>query len=154
MYLRIILMPTDLQYAYTVRGSGTSSGGGNMCIWGCTGEECMWESLSIYGRWLQSPRWLLPKVAQPHRPPRVPRLPPELDNNLGLGTLLPPMMLSNKHHGYNGSPKSTHHINSLSTSNSLARLHPPPWPNKKLNKYHNKYHYGTHILAGTTAKQQ
>jgi len=46
-----------------------------------------------------------------------------------------------------------YHTNSLSTLDSLAQLHPPPWPNKKPNKNYNKYYYGTHIPAGTTVKQ-
>jgi hypothetical protein len=69
-------------------------------------------------------------------------------------TLLPPTTLNNKHHGYNNSLKPRYHTNSLSTPYSPTRLHPPPWPNKKPNKNHNKYHYSTHSPADTTAKQR
>jgi len=66
--LELIMLAHALDWLL-VRGSGDLEWGGNKCIWGCTGEECMWESLSRYGMCLQSPRWLLPQVAQPQVPP-------------------------------------------------------------------------------------
>ena len=50
-----------------MRGSGDLEWGGNRCIWGCTGEECMGISIYLW-KWLLGPKWLIPKVAQPQCP--------------------------------------------------------------------------------------
>jgi hypothetical protein len=92
-------------------------------------------------------------ISQP-RPPLVPRPPLELDDNVAPSIAPSPTTCSNRHYCNNHTPKPLRNIDANTTPSSTSRSRPPPWPNKNSNKNRNKYYYGTHTLAGMTAKQR
>jgi hypothetical protein len=53
----------------------------------------------------------------------------------------------------NKNRNTSHNVNADATHHPTSRLRPPPWPNKNFDKNRNKYYYGTHTLAGMTAKR-